>query len=235
MLEEFFESPFRIQELRCGQMGACLKVCSGVVQGGLCRDNGSEAHSSGRAPDSLDWSERRNGRHVGRTDDRGLRAAPESMPMPTIWPRTPAKTSEGCASVSPICPVRRYRHDPGRTGNRRGSGPFGRVPRLDAPATRHLPMPPLYNYSLHLRELLKSLGEDPGRFDAHKLRQFILDASQRCGWAAAKKCTTAVRIVSALSDRRQQVCCRLGGILPVLAHWRLSSCRGICNPMKSNG
>src|ERR1019366_7496672 len=40
----------------------------------------------------------------------------------------------------------------------------------------------LYNYSLHLRDLLKNLGEDPCQFDAHKLRQFILDTSQRCGW-----------------------------------------------------
>jgi hypothetical protein len=42
--------------------------------------------------------------------------------------------------------------------------------------------------------LLKNLGEDPGRFDAQHLRQFILDTSQRCGWASAKKCTTAVRM-----------------------------------------
>lgn len=52
----------------------------------------------------------------------------------------------------------------------------------------------LYNYSLSIRDLLKRLGEDPSRFDAQSLRQFVLEKSQQCGWASAKKCTTALRM-----------------------------------------
>jgi len=33
----------------------------------------------------------------------------------------------------------------------------------------------LYGYSIPVRDLLKELGEDPGTFDAQKLRQFILE------------------------------------------------------------
>jgi hypothetical protein len=35
----------------------------------------------------------------------------------------------------------------------------------------------LYNYGLRIRDLLNTVGEDPSRFDAHNLRQFILDTS----------------------------------------------------------
>ena len=81
----------------------------------------------------------------------------------------------------------------------------------------------LDNYSVHLRDLLKCLGEDPGGFDARNLRQFVLEASQRCGWAAAKKRTTAVRMFLRflISDGRCTV--GLDASIPALAHWRLST------------
>lgn len=81
----------------------------------------------------------------------------------------------------------------------------------------------LYNYNLHLRDLLRNLGEDPAKFDAQKLRQFILDTSQRCGWAAAKKCTTAVRMFLRFLIADGQCAAGLEASVPVLAHWRLSS------------
>ena len=52
----------------------------------------------------------------------------------------------------------------------------------------------LAKYNLPIRELLTRFGNDPRRFDAQKLRQFVLERSQQCGWAAAKKCTIAVRM-----------------------------------------
>ena len=81
----------------------------------------------------------------------------------------------------------------------------------------------LYNYNLHLRDLLKSLGEDPDRFDAQNLRQFILDTSQRSGWASAKQCTTAVRMFLRFLIADGKCAAGLEGSIPVLAHWRLSS------------
>ena len=81
----------------------------------------------------------------------------------------------------------------------------------------------LYGYSIPIRDLLKSLGEDPGAFDAQSLRQFILDTSQRCGWASAKKCTTAVRMFLRYLIADGKCAAGLEGAIPVLAHWRLSS------------
>jgi site-specific recombinase XerD len=81
----------------------------------------------------------------------------------------------------------------------------------------------LYNYSSHVRDLLKSLGEDPETFDAHSLRQFVLDTSQRCGWAAAKKCTTAIRMFLRFLIADGKCAAGLDSSIPVLAHWRLSS------------
>jgi len=80
----------------------------------------------------------------------------------------------------------------------------------------------LDGYSIPIRDLLKTLGEDPGRFGAQNLRQFILDTSQRCGWAAAKKCTTAVRMFLRFLIANGQCAAALEGSVPILAHWRLS-------------
>ena len=81
----------------------------------------------------------------------------------------------------------------------------------------------LYNYGLALRDLLKSLGEDPGKFDAQSLRKFILERSQRCGWAAAKHCFTAVRMFLRFLIAEGKCAAALEAAVPVLAHWRLSS------------
>ncbi len=81
----------------------------------------------------------------------------------------------------------------------------------------------LYNYSLSIRELLKCLGEDPGKFGAKDLRQFVLDRSQQCGWAAAQKCTTALRMFLRFLIAEGKCATGLEAAIPVLAHWRLSS------------
>ena len=81
----------------------------------------------------------------------------------------------------------------------------------------------LYNYSLSIRDLLKRFGEDPGRFDAQGLRQFVLEKSQRCGWAAARNCTTALRMFLRFLIPEGKCSAELFAAIPVLAHWRLSS------------
>lgn len=81
----------------------------------------------------------------------------------------------------------------------------------------------LYNYSLSIRDLLKRLGEDPVRFDAQSLRQFVLEKSQQSGWAAAKKCTTALHMFLRFLIAEGKCAAGLDEAIPVLAHWRLSS------------
>lgn len=81
----------------------------------------------------------------------------------------------------------------------------------------------LYNYGLDLRDLLKRFGEDPARFDAQSLRKFVLERSQQCGWAAAKRCTTAVRMFLRFLIADGKCAAGLDASIPALAHWRLSS------------
>jgi hypothetical protein len=52
----------------------------------------------------------------------------------------------------------------------------------------------LYNCSNHIRDLLGRVGEESRRFDAHRLRAFVLEKSRTSGWAAAKTCTTTLRM-----------------------------------------
>ncbi len=81
----------------------------------------------------------------------------------------------------------------------------------------------LYNYSLSIRDLLKRIGDDPGRLDAKSLRQLVLEKSQQCGLAAAKTCTTALRMFLRFLIAEGKCSAHLFGAVPVLAHWRLSS------------
>ena len=83
--------------------------------------------------------------------------------------------------------------------------------------------PTLYIYSIPIRELLRRLGTDPGRFNAKGLRQFVLERSQQCGWATAKTCTTALRMFLRFLIAEGKCVAELSGAIPVLAHWRLSS------------
>jgi site-specific recombinase XerD len=81
----------------------------------------------------------------------------------------------------------------------------------------------LYNYGIPIRELIRRFGENPSKLDAHRLRQFVLQRSRTTGSAAAKTCTTALRMFLRFLIAEGR--CRAGllGAIPVLAHWRLTS------------
>lgn len=81
----------------------------------------------------------------------------------------------------------------------------------------------LYNYGNHIRELLQHVGEDPARFDARSLRQFVMAGKQVYGWAKAKQRTTALRMFLRFLIEQGQCPSALEAAIPVLAHWRLSS------------
>jgi integrase len=83
--------------------------------------------------------------------------------------------------------------------------------------------PTLYNYGLSIRDLLECFGDDPVTFDAQSLRQFVLEKSQKSGWAAAKKCTTALRMFLRFLIAGGKCAVGLEAAIPVVAHWRLSS------------
>jgi site-specific recombinase XerD len=81
----------------------------------------------------------------------------------------------------------------------------------------------LDNYAVHLRELLRCVKDRPEALDARTLRAFVLEGSRTCGWAAAKKRTTALRTFLRFLIAEGHCASGLDGAIPVLAHWRLST------------
>lgn len=81
----------------------------------------------------------------------------------------------------------------------------------------------LSNYGIHICELLKRVGDEPTRWTARDLREFIMEGSRTCGWAAAKKRTTALRMLLRFLIAEARCASDLDGAIPVLVHRRLSS------------
>ena len=81
----------------------------------------------------------------------------------------------------------------------------------------------LANYEIHICELLRRVGEEPARWDARGLREFVMEGSRMCGWAAAKKRTTALRMFLRFLIAEGRCASELHEAVPVLVHRRLSS------------
>jgi site-specific recombinase XerD len=81
----------------------------------------------------------------------------------------------------------------------------------------------LYNYSLSIRDLLKTVGDDPRTFDAESLRKFVLKRSQTSGWVAVKHCTTGLRMFLRFLIAEGKCAAGLDAAIPVVMHRRLSS------------
>jgi site-specific recombinase XerD len=81
----------------------------------------------------------------------------------------------------------------------------------------------LDNYALPIRALLTRVGGDLTRLDARTLRQFVMEGRQTCGWAAAKRRTTALRMFLRYLIAEGRCASELDGAIPSLAHWRLSA------------
>ena len=81
----------------------------------------------------------------------------------------------------------------------------------------------LYNYSLAVRDLVQTIGDDASRFDAQRLRGFVLQRSRRCGSAKAKTIVTALRAFLRFLISAGLCPTGLDAAIPTLAHWHLST------------
>ena len=81
----------------------------------------------------------------------------------------------------------------------------------------------LYTYRIYIRELLRRLGEQPSRFDARRLRAFLLEKSRSCGWPTTKNCAKVLRVFLRFLIGGGQCAVGLDDAIPTLAHWRLAS------------
>ncbi len=223
MLAEFFESPLRIQELR------------GCPDGRLLEGFAQELHEVGyaqltarrhlRAAEHLIYWTGRNGPPIAALDERFVEQFSHHL--------------DGCR-----CPRYGHTHKLELQNGARLfidylrstgvlTGPINQesieYPALLVSFNRWMRQQrgtceaTLYNYGLDLRDLLKTLGEEPARFGAQSLRKFVFERSQVCGWAAAKRCTTAVRMFLRFLIAAGKCTAGLDASIPALAHWRLSS------------
>jgi integrase/recombinase XerD len=81
----------------------------------------------------------------------------------------------------------------------------------------------LRKYNICIRELLRRLGEEPTRFDARRLRAFVLEKSRSCREVTVKHCTTALRMFLRFLIAEGQCAVGLDAAIPTVAHWRLAS------------
>ncbi len=88
----------------------------------------------------------------------------------------------------------------------------------------------LRTYSIYIRELLQRFGEKSSRFDARRLRAFVLAKSRSCGWGAVKNCAKALRMFLRFLIAEGQCAVGLDAAIPTVAHWRWLLCHATFNP-----
>jgi integrase/recombinase XerD len=224
MLSELFEAPARIRAIRSGSAGALLESFANHLFASGYATISARRHLRS-AEHVICWASRR-------------RLALHDLDTPALE-RFSSHLSRcrcgrySCADHVDILTGARLflKHLQGQNeeGNRRAKGPAAESPALLKGfcvwmrALRGTSEPTLYNYGLRIRELLRSFGENPSDLDAAGLRQFVLQRSRTTGWAAAKSCTTALRMF--LRFLIAEGLCRadLLGAIPVVAHWRLAA------------
>ncbi len=81
----------------------------------------------------------------------------------------------------------------------------------------------LYGYSIPIRQFLNRHGEDPSKFSARSLRDFVLQKSRQSGQDSAKKSAKALRMLLQFLIAEGKCVTGLESSIPVVAHWRLSS------------
>jgi site-specific recombinase XerD len=78
---------------------------------------------------------------------------------------------------------------------------------------------------LHSRDaadLLTTLGDDPGRWDAKGVREHFLDRASKCGAGTAEKLTTGLRAFLRYLSSRGQCRADLDRAVPASSSWRLA-------------
>jgi|HubBroStandDraft_2_1064218.scaffolds.fasta_scaffold57028_1 integrase/recombinase XerD len=223
MMTEFFKSPFRILQLRGGQDGRLLDAfIQELVQSGYAEIT---ARRHIRAAEHLLYWAKRKGISSATFDEHTLDEFAGHLGRCR------------CKSYG-----RTHRRDL-QNGTRLFLRSLRRADLLSMPSTQETIEDPqvlvlfrgwmrrhrgtcdatLYSYCLHLRALLRTLGDDTSKFEARSLRQFVQETSQRGGWATGKKCTTAMRAFLRYLIAEGRCATGLDACIPALAHWRLSS------------
>jgi len=221
MLSEFFKSRARIQELRNSPAGSLLEsFARALSEAGYATI--TARHHLRAAEHFIHWTHRqgmpahklneqllpRFGRHLSRCHCQHYAHADQLEVVHGV--RLFLTHLRDARIISPIKPTV---HDPSLLSafcqwmhQQRG--------------TRDVT---LRNYRSYIRELLQRLGEEPSRFDARRLRAFVLEKSRSCGGETAQNCVNALRMFLRFLIAEGQCAVGLDAAIPTIAHWRLAS------------
>lgn len=81
----------------------------------------------------------------------------------------------------------------------------------------------LDTYTFFIRDFLQTVGQQPRRYTAHRLRQFVLEGSRRWGRARARTTVTALRVFIRFLIAEGNCSVGLEACVPTIANWRLSA------------
>jgi len=222
MMTEFFESQFRILQLRSGQDGQLLDVFAEELrQSGFAQIT---ARRRIRAAEHLLYWAKRKSISPATFDEHTLDEFTHHLRRCRCknYGSTQRDLQKGARLF--VCSLRRTELLPMPCPQETVEDPQVLVLFRDwMHKHRGTCDATLYNYGLHLRALLKTVGDDASKFEARSLRQFVQETSQRCGWATGKQCTTAIRAFLRYLIAEGQCAAGLDACIPALAHWRLSS------------
>lgn len=87
---------------------------------------------------------------------------------------------------------------------------------------RGVKAPTLRQYARGAADLIRSLGEDVGQWNAQVVRDFLLKRASQCGAPTTQKLITSLRAFLRFIDFRGQSRDDLALAIPAVAHWRLS-------------
>ena len=82
--------------------------------------------------------------------------------------------------------------------------------------------PTLRQYARGATDLLRTLGEDVGQWNARALRDFLLERARQCGTSTAQKLITSLRAFLRFLSFRGECRDDLALAIPAVAHWRLA-------------
>src|SRR5712692_5174195 len=82
--------------------------------------------------------------------------------------------------------------------------------------------PTLRQYARGAAELLQTLGEDVGQWNAQAVRDFLLERASQCGAPTTQKLITSLRAFLRFLNFRGESRDDLALAIPAVAHWRLS-------------
>jgi len=223
MLSEFFKSRARIQALQNGPAGSLFEIFARALSEAGYATITARRHLRA-AEHFTDWTHR-HGMPVGKWNEQSLAGFDrhlnrchcphhgQTRHLAVVHGARLFLTYQRDARINPLRAAKPPVEDPVLLSD---FCQWMRQQRGTCDVTLH-------TYRIHIRELLRRLGEDPTSFDARRLRAFVLEKSRSCGWGTAKNCTTALRMFLRFLIAEGQCAVGLDAAIPTLAHWRLAS------------